>query len=422
MMVWLMAFLVHSTLWLGIAWLWSLLRPSMHARVRETIWYTAIAASFITPTAHTFVAPDSAIWQVPLPAALVSVPEYEHAEWEAAVVSWSPGTEHGSTEHRRPHGSEADADHSVADTAGSSTGWRGAAYWAWLFIVGVLLLFYCGRLEALRRRLGPREIVDNLRARRALIQLARRANLSSAPLLTVSDHLGSPIAIGSGRKAEVCIPARALYELDDDQLRAMLAHEIAHHMRCDPQRLGVLHILKAVFFFQPLLRVAKLQLSSAAEQHCDDWAAAQVDDRIAMASCLAEVAAWVLPCDSRLPVPCMARGRSQLRVRVDRLMQEDAGLESPKWAPRVLASAGLLVLACGLAPAMTPAVELAGDGHDLTRRAEPEHLDYVQDYSPRYLSNEQNDRPHVEAPGEHSEPTRTPPGEHRTEHDERVHR
>ena len=54
MMEWLIAFLVHSTLWCGLAWLWLCLRPNSHARVRETIWYTAIAASFITPTAQTF--------------------------------------------------------------------------------------------------------------------------------------------------------------------------------------------------------------------------------------------------------------------------------------------------------------------------------------------------------------------------------
>ncbi len=415
MMGWLLAFLVHSTLWLGLTWLWTMMRPHMGTRVRETIWYTAIAASFITSTAHALVASDSAIWQVPLPAALVSAQESGHTKQEEAAVSGSLSPEHGGAEHRSPQVSEADAGYWPAGSAGSSMGWRGAAGWAWLFIVGVLMVCYFGRLHALRRRLEPHELVSDLRAGRALTQLSRQANIGRAPLLTLSDHLGSPIAIGSGGKAEVCVPARALDELDDEQLRAMLAHEVAHHMRRDPQRLGVMHMLKAVFFFQPLLRVAQRQLSSAAEQQCDDWAASQVDDRLTMASCLAEVAAWVLPIDRRLPVPCMARGRSQLRIRVDRLLQEQGMLEAPRWGRRVIGSAAMVVLACGLAPAVAPAGVNPGEKHDQTHRAEPEHLDDVQEHASRYTNYEQDGRLHVESADEHSESTGAPPGEHRTE-------
>lgn len=50
MTAWSLTFAVHSTLWLGLAWLLSRLAPRMHPRTRETIWYTAIGASLIGPS------------------------------------------------------------------------------------------------------------------------------------------------------------------------------------------------------------------------------------------------------------------------------------------------------------------------------------------------------------------------------------
>ncbi len=49
-MNWLALFLVHSSLWLGIAWLVSRVFGRMGARTRETVWYTAITACLLTPT------------------------------------------------------------------------------------------------------------------------------------------------------------------------------------------------------------------------------------------------------------------------------------------------------------------------------------------------------------------------------------
>lgn len=73
MSTWLLAFGVHSTLWCGLARLWTRVRPGTHPRLRELVWYTAIAASFITPTAQHFVSAESAFWRVPLPDAFASL-------------------------------------------------------------------------------------------------------------------------------------------------------------------------------------------------------------------------------------------------------------------------------------------------------------------------------------------------------------
>ena len=50
-------------------------------------------------------------------------------------------------------------------------------------------------------------------------------------------------------------------------------------MRRDPLRLALSHLLQAVFFFQPLYRVAHRQLHLAAEEQCDAWGASHLEDR-----------------------------------------------------------------------------------------------------------------------------------------------
>ena len=235
--------------------------------------------------------------------------------------------------------------------------WQGLANWSWLAIAAGLVLCYVGRLEALRRRLRQREIVQDPHASRALEELSRRAGLHKAPRLTESDHLGSPIALGFGERREICVPSRALHELDQGELSALLGHEVAHHLRRDTLRLGVLNTLQAVFFFQPLFRLAGREVHFAAEEQCDDWAAGQLEDRFAMASCLAEVAAWVVRQDRHIPVPCMGRRRSQLEIRVRRLIDEHRALEAPARVWRRLGAAGLLAFAPWLAPAVGPTSE-----------------------------------------------------------------
>jgi beta-lactamase regulating signal transducer with metallopeptidase domain len=230
-----------------------------------------------------------------------------------------------------------------------------AALLCWLAISSLLILRYAGRLAAMRRRISPRDLVESAPERCALDQLGRRAGLARLPRLTESESIGSPLALGFGKRAEICIPTRALHELDHDQFCAMLGHEVAHHMRRDPLRLLGLNLLQAVFFFQPLFRVASRQLHLAAEEQCDAWGASHLEDRLAMARCLTEVAGWVLPQDRRLLVAGMARRRSQLGVRVERLMDDRSSFTARGGSVRAIGSAAVLAMAPWLAPSLAPA-------------------------------------------------------------------
>lgn len=327
MTVWLLTFLVHSTLWCGLAWLILRLFPRTHARLRETIWYTALAASLITPVARTVNSQQSAVWQLRMPAFAASG-EGLHSEGERGHV---------------------DGAASVSVAAGQQ-----AAGILWFTVAGGLLAVYLARLRAMRRRIVHREPVVDRRASDALAALGRRAALDPAPRLTESHSLGSPIAIGVGARREICVPVRALHELDDGELSALLGHEVAHHLRRDTIRLAVLNVLRSVLFFQPLFRLAARELQLAAEEQCDDWAASQLDDPLSVASCLAEVAGWVVPRDRRTPVPCIGRHRRQLEFRVRRLIEEDRTRHAPSRGWRRASSIAVLAIAPLVAPTIAP--------------------------------------------------------------------
>jgi hypothetical protein len=81
-----------------------------------------------------------------------------------------------------------------------------------------------------------------------------------------------------------------------------------------------------VFFFQPLNRVARAQLHDAAELLCDDWAVRRTGNRVALASCLAHIASWIVGPARALPATSMAEGhgRSRLGQRIERLLDEHA--------------------------------------------------------------------------------------------------
>ena len=368
MTAWLLTFLVHSTLWCGIAWLCLRLFPRTHARLRETIWYTALAASFITPTVHSFTSPESAIWRLPLPS-FIAGGEQGHSEGE-------PDRDDMSASVPAPSGEEAHGEEAAVNP-----GWLASVDTLWLVLGGVLLATYLLRLAMLRRRLRHRAPVTDPRASHALAALGGRAALDPPPRLTESHSLGSPVALGVGVRREICVPVRAFHELDEGELRALLGHEVAHHLRRDTIRLAILNVLQAVFFFQPLFRLAVREVRLAAEEQCDDWAASQFEDRFAMASCLTEVARWVVRRDRRSPVPSIGRRPSELELRVRRLMDEQRSLRMPSGGWRRMSSVGLLVLAPLVAPAVAPARDVSHEDRNAGEPVQPQ--EYEQPHETR---------------------------------------
>lgn len=155
------------------------------------------------------------------------------------------------------------------------------------------------------------------------------------------------------------LPERFLLQLDPEEQRAALAHEMAHVVRRDPAWRILVGALERAFFFQPLNRLARARLCESAEFLCDQWAVQQTRSPIALARCLSTVAAWTSPASDGVAAgaSAMARSDSPLIRRVTRILNEPpqaAGRPSVAWLTlplAVVAMAAPLVTAAPLAVA-----------------------------------------------------------------------
>ena len=135
-----------------------------------------------------------------------------------------------------------------------------------------------------RKSINHPTILNNLKA------LQQKANLSKKIKLSKTTELDSPILI---RNSEICLPENALINLDDNQLKGMLAHELAHIARKDYFWNCFIALMDVLFFFQPLHRLVKKEINTTNELLCDEWAAKITGDHLALAKCLVTVAGWI---------------------------------------------------------------------------------------------------------------------------------
>ena len=193
---------------------------------------------------------------------------------------------------------------------------------------------HAGRRRVIRR--GPAPVL----LQEILGPAADRVTLSCSRTLRV------PVAFAH----EICLPVRALRELPNDELRALLAHEAAHVVRRDAAWLMIAAAVRALGWWQPLNLVAAARLRLAMELCCDERAAAQPPQRAALARCLIKVAEWNLRDDGAVLATMASRG-SALRRRLESLL-DDAPHRRRRVGPW-LAVTTVAVPAVCLAPVVT---------------------------------------------------------------------
>ncbi|MGH9160023.1 MAG: M56 family metallopeptidase [Vicinamibacteraceae bacterium] len=257
---------------------------------------------------------------------------------------------------------QAQQVHVPADPAGttnrsraSAPGWPGVilALWAAGALLLVARLAY-GQLR-LHWLLRDRRPVTAGNVLAVLASLRRNAGVWRPIELTRSLVCPGPIALGT---SEICVPERFPQDLDSDQQRSALAHELAHLARRDPIWRLLTGLVEAVFFFQPLNRLARLRLREASENLSDDWAVRQTGSALALARCLVEVASWVGR--GRNPVSsgtmAMAEGGSPLLLRVERLLSERIPHAPDGRSLRSAAAAGLVLLVWAAVPVVSAGI------------------------------------------------------------------
>jgi len=228
-----------------------------------------------------------------------------------------------------------------------------------LIVWGLGALIGLTRLAVARLRLSRvlrrRRDIEDPELLRQLERLRSHARLHRPVRLTWSGEVTVPVAFGR----EICLPKEALSRLSGPQLSAVLAHETAHVARRDSWWLLVTLLLERVFFFQPLYSTARRDLQTVAEYLCDDWAVAQTGRKLTIAESLAEVATWLSGSRRPLALPSMARDRSQLVRRVERILDGKTMFSTDTRRHRLTSAVSIgatTVLMIIAAPGVTPGV------------------------------------------------------------------
>ncbi len=186
------------------------------------------------------------------------------------------------------------------------------------FVVGGLFILLVQTVLFYRRCVGSRE-TDAGPARRMLGRLLQKNSIRRQVRLLSSEAFHEPVAYGLVRWT-IVLPNGMEQRLGKDELKALLAHELAHLVRGDVFWLWVGRVLCSCLAFQPLNFLARRRWQHAAEFLCDDWAVGRGGSAISLARCLTRIAEWRL--DERECAAGLAAGGSKAKIvlRVERLV------------------------------------------------------------------------------------------------------
>ncbi len=104
-----------------------------------------------------------------------------------------------------------------------------------------------------------------------MAELAAELGVGVPPRVTVVDCLVSPMLWGVGQGAQMIFPARLVKRLSSSELDSLLLHELAHYWRGD-HYVRVLELAcHILYWWNPLVWLARRQIEAVEEQCCDAW-------------------------------------------------------------------------------------------------------------------------------------------------------
>ena len=423
---WGATYFVHSTCLIAGIWLFVRGRRTASHALRETLWKTALVGGVVTASAQMWLSPSKPFGDLTLRLEGIGLPI---AVATAAQAAKDPSFTNVFDALNRP---DREAEHSLRDelppidstndfwiatldpeaeiaasSAGPSTASLAAGQFtaplddrsAYAKLVGtrvralpavlalpiafailaiVLGIARCGwQTISLRRKLAHCQLIDAGPARKLLDELLRTVPHTPEVLLLSAPEDSEPAAFGIARWA-IVLPPRATLDLTEDELRALLAHELAHLVRGDSIWLCISRVLCSCLAFQPLNHLARREWQRTAEFLCDHWAVSRTGAPLALARCLTEVAGWRLAGPASTAILAAMGRRSGLVDRIERLL--DARLSFDSWRDkrdrRRTLFAGAVVLA--FLAWCAPRVQLVVAGPPVNKQPEPGRVRQAQ--------------------------------------------
>lgn len=306
---WLVTYLIHSTLLLMLALVATRRLAPRFDELSELAWRAAVGLPVITTIVQRLLGEANAV-----------------TAQSASVFSYSPSP--------------------------LATGAVPAVLWivpAAIWIAGAMLAFgqLCYLHWQLRRQIRDRcalTLDDASKLRVITPEFVR---------ITVVRGLVLPFALSR----EVCLPDWVVDRVPETELRAIVAHELAHVRRHDAFWRSAVSAICRIFFFQPLNQVAVARLRELSECICDDEAVATTRSSVSLASALETVARKAMSHPRRASLaPAMGAPVSLTLKRVARILSTSTGVRRPAklgWALQGALAATAGAVAVGLAPSMS---------------------------------------------------------------------
>ncbi|MEZ0471233.1 M56 family metallopeptidase [Luteimonas salinilitoris] len=213
-----------------------------------------------------------------------------------------------------------------------------------------------------------RRLRDTARSSPYLERLVR-SELPANAMVRVSAGIRSPMVVGLAHPC-ILVPRALVAELSEAALRDVLRHEIAHVLRGDMGWSLVQHLLAAVYWWNPFLRLIGSRLDLAREMACDAFAATRAGEGRHYANSLLRSAeqALLLP-DPLVLASGIFAGRAGLRQRIEGLLEMDRHV-SPRGKPALLLFGLMLASSVTLTLAATPRMGTPNDAEDSLRMAD----------------------------------------------------
>ena len=305
----------------GVAWIvqWRLGRPTL----THGLWLLPLAVLLVPP--------------------LVSVPA-----WPQAVGPVTPAA------------AMAVAQPEPMSSAGAILlGWlrdQGKEGLVWLWLLGTASVVGWTLVRTLRfqRSLFRASEAAPPAVQRVAAGIARNLGIRSVPTVyTANAHL-SPMVWWAGGEARVLLPSCLLTDMDEVELRCILAHELAHVWRRDHVVRWLEWLACAAFWWNPAAWWARRRLRASEEVCCDALAVAAIG---AEPRTYAGALLRVIDFMSKTPAPgpltfastIDRRGRaSRLERRFRVIMTNRTSIQTPRWLRVALRCGAVCLLAGGL--------------------------------------------------------------------------
>lgn len=320
LLTWACSYLLHSTLLIGGLWLAE--RRGLLARLttttQETLWRLALLGGLVSASLP-LLAP--VFTSTPPLAPLAATAPGSSATLAGAVPLPSVAAPRETAPPAAPT-AQLGALPVTASLAEQAHDAAVALIALWLAGAAVLLLALAARWAWLRRAVRRLPALGDPRWQSLATRRAADLGVPVPALRHGRPGWASPL-LAPGRV--LCVPAWCL-ALPEDEVRAVLGHELAHLRRRDPAWRLLAAVIKALLWPQGLNRLALQRLDLLAELACDAAAAAPAGQRLALAQSLLRCAE-ALKADGRRQGPALACGAatagSPLLARVRRLLRPD---------------------------------------------------------------------------------------------------